>query len=479
MIVGRGARVVSVLSAAVSGLAMAAGAAGAPGWDPYPGVPTATIDGYARLQRVEVDRDGAARVHAEIQDPVSDDNQPSRNVVVTRSSAGAWTAPADTPAPAVMDAPARAAVVAGRVVVALRNADGTLGADQDVAPAGRLPVSGARPTAAVGVNGDAVVAWLRRAGNGTRRLLLAATRPAGGPWSASQVVAGPDTLSDLAVAVDLRGTAILLWGQGAHSSDPAAAPLQTIRVAERGIGAPGWSAPTDLGMGHGSYLAVATDGAGTAFALWGRSFGQPMLTAVRTPGAVWRRTGAVPGSGCCAESLEVSPLGDAFILDPNLGQGRIRHRAAGSGQWEVSPEQAVPDLDGTSGITVHLDVNAAGDAVLGWIRGVSNTSQPLRAAYFEAPARPSLLRLRARRVAGRARVELLLTGPGRVLIHVRRAGSARILDGFIVTAAAARATVTVPARVQRLLRPGHYVLRADTGSHDVAASVRETTLSVR
>ena len=84
----RGMTVAAIGLAAVA----PAPAAAAPGWTANPGAEPATIDGYAGLDRVAIDRDGAARVYASIDDPSRDD-APLRPVVVTRSAAGEWSAP--------------------------------------------------------------------------------------------------------------------------------------------------------------------------------------------------------------------------------------------------------------------------------------------------------------------------------------------------------------------------------------------------
>jgi hypothetical protein len=452
-------------------------AAAAPGWTPYPGFAPAEIHGDAHLEGVEIDRDGAARVHATIEDR-SGQGRPPRPIVSRRSADGGWGMHENAPPPAGLGPAARARVVDGRIVVALRRADGTYGPGQAVAPAGPEPPGGGSPRAAVSENGDAVVAWSRRPGGSPERL-VAATKQAGRPWSPTRVLA-QGTIGSWAVAVDLRGTAVAMWAQGDLRRRPGAPPLQRIRVAERELGAQGWSAARTLGMGHGSGFGLETDGAGTVHALWGRSLGRPMLMARREPGVAWRVTGAVPRSGCCLVLMRVSPLGDTFVVDPWLGaDGRVWHQPAGAARWSAFPDgDDVPAIDSVGGISLDLEVNAAGDAVLGWSTGESNSSMPLRAAYYEAPARPALTSFVARPAGKRVRLEAELSARGRVLVQVRRDGSPRILDGFIVTARAGRSTLAVPARVRKLLAaPGRYVLTADTGGRDAAASTRSAAIT--
>ena len=139
------------------GLAAPAVAPAAPGWTPFQGWPSAEIDGYARLDQVAIDPDGTARVYGTIFDPVHEGTAP-RPVVITRSPAGDWSAPAHGTAPARLGPAIRPRVVNGRIVVALRRPDGTYRPGLAVAPAGPQPPGGASPKAAVSVNGDALVA---------------------------------------------------------------------------------------------------------------------------------------------------------------------------------------------------------------------------------------------------------------------------------------------------------------------------------
>jgi hypothetical protein len=442
--------------------ALPAAAAAAPGWTAYPGSEPAMVDDQAHLAGVEIDRDGAARVYAE-------------DAMASRSPAGDWSAPTAATPPSDLRSAARARVVDGRIVVALRGPDGTYGRGLDVGPAGPETVAGANPAAAVSENGDAVVAWTRRGGPGGRQRLVAATKLAGHAWSAPRVVAGPDFIGGVAAAADLRGL-VVMWGQGrlARRGDP---PRQRIYTAEQRLGATAWSARS-LGFGNGSSLALAADGAGTVHALWGRSLGRPALMARRMQRGVWRRTGAVPGSGSSPAFMKVSPLGDVFVVDDGFGpDGRVHHRSA-RGRWSAFPDGNVPAFDAVGGISLDLETNAAGDAVLAWSNGESNSRMPLRAAYYEAPARPVLTAFSARRAGRRVVLDASLSGPGRVLVQVRRAGGPRILDGFIATARGGRTTIAVPARVRALLgKPGRYELRADTGGRDEAASTRTATLT--
>ena len=174
---------------------------------------------------------------------------------------------------------------------------------------------------------------IRRSGRGPERP-VAATKVAGRPWSATRVLARGE-IGAVAVAVDLRGTAVVMWGQ-----DPGTPPRERrIRVAEHARGAGRWWPATTLGTGHGSGLTLAVDGAGTVNALWGRTLGRPMPTARRAPGSAWRPAGAIPNV-CCQPVTRVTPLGDAFVVEPfSAGDGTVWHRPAGTSVWSAMPEE--------------------------------------------------------------------------------------------------------------------------------------------
>jgi hypothetical protein len=377
-----------------------------------------------------------------------------------------------------------ALAASGRAIVAWRQAgrriraaglapDGTLEAPRDL---GSAPQLRGGPYAAVNDAGDAVVAWVRSV-RGRGRVLLVSVRRAGGDWSGPAALSGaPKAIGGVAVGVDVRGTALILWSQGGLQSEPS---TRRIAVAERPLGAPAWGAPTTLHHGYGGSVALEVDGEGGALAVWGPAFQAQLQTAARPPGGAWRRTGPVPGSRCCVDALAVSPLGDAFLVSSagRVFSERVWRRPAGSARWRLAPEGVI----GLPADRLLLSVNPAGDAAVGWHAGQGHTSMPVWAAAFEAPPRAALRSLRVRMAPdGRPRIALDVSAAGRVLLSVRRAGGGRVVDAAVVRVAAGRTTLALPPRLQRsLMRPGRYVVRADSGGREPRTAIREAALSVR
>jgi hypothetical protein len=143
------------------------------------------------------------------------------------------------------------------------------------------------PTLAVDGRGDAYLAWQdRRSGYDQ---VYFATRPAGGAWSAGQVISptvASEPQSTPALAVNRRGEAVVFWAQGRCCVNPS-----SIYVAARSAGG-SWGAAQRIGQARpwGSYLNAALDDWGQAYAIWLDLTGAQVSFAARPPGAVAARS---------------------------------------------------------------------------------------------------------------------------------------------------------------------------------------------
>jgi hypothetical protein len=193
-----------------------------------------------------------------------------------------WLAPVELAGTAAaqpqvaLDAKGNAVAVwddAGLVRAATRAAGGHWSAVQNLSAAGEDPDS---PRVALDAKGNAVVVWEQSTTG--KRFVQAATRPAGGGsvkdgWSAAQDVspAGQNDYYNPDVAIDGMGNAVAVWyGYDRTSSN------YVIQAATRPAGGgsvkDGWSAPRDLSTAEGYAFnpRVATNAKGDAVAVWSR-----------------------------------------------------------------------------------------------------------------------------------------------------------------------------------------------------------------
>ena len=184
---------------------------------------------------------------------------------------------------------------AGNDVVhgATRPADGSWSRPVAISPA-RTDTGDLR--AAVGADGDVVAIWQALVPSGyprpwdLTRAVYTADLPLGGSWSAPAQIARPGFQSvgyrpDVAVAAN--GDAVATWWEQGTTG--------TVRAASRPAGG-AWSAPVALGNGSSSHVAIGGDGAATV--VWtptGATGGVSASTLV--PGGSWSSAATVSADG--------------------------------------------------------------------------------------------------------------------------------------------------------------------------------------
>jgi hypothetical protein len=232
------------------------------------------------------------------------------------SPGGPWSTPKDLSAPGQAGLGPRVAVAPdGTATVVWYRSDGA----NLVIQAASHPVGGAwsspqtisqsgrdsqGPRLAVAPNGTATAVWWRF--DGANQVIQTASRPEGGAWSPPATLSGPgeDGLFPV-VAVAPDGTATAIWerSDGAH---------YIAQAASRPAGG-AWSAPADLSLpgadANGPRVAVAPDG--TAVAVWVRSdpvnlMVQAASTSVNVP-PVLRSAPRIKGKARIGKKLTCSP----------------------------------------------------------------------------------------------------------------------------------------------------------------------------
>jgi hypothetical protein len=235
------------------------------------------------------------------------------------------------------------------VRVAIRSADGRWGAPRTVGRTSHF-IDG-QPRLAANARGDAVVAWrgMRGTGPGTRDVLQAAYRSAGGAFAGARSLSEPGI--DLQVALDERGTAYAAWS---HTRAPYFV-ASSIRLATRRrsgswtrpdtVAAVGASGPQIALPGDGNLLVAfraGQQGVGatrTGFAMVAERTpaggGEPPLLLSHT-----RTVGPQLAAGASGETL-VAWSAPSEALDPTAGAPQLfwaaRPRGGAFGPVQVAP----------------------------------------------------------------------------------------------------------------------------------------------
>jgi len=198
----------------------------------------------------------------------------------TRSAGGSWSAPV-TLSPSrkaarspqiALDSQGGAVAVweeeySGAIESSTRSSGGIWSAPATLSSNG---VMGDWPQVAVDSQGNTTAVWAGRASNGSRiriqsHRIQAATRPAGGIWSAPVSIskAGHRHVQDPQIAVSPQGDATAIWQRSNGS-------YLVVQGATHPAGG-GWSRPVDITTGHGrggQHLQLVVDSRGNATAIW-------------------------------------------------------------------------------------------------------------------------------------------------------------------------------------------------------------------
>jgi PKD repeat protein len=221
------------------------------------------------------------------------------------------------------------------------------------------------PVVAVDQAGDAVAAWARS--NGSNAIVQAATFPAGGNFSAPVDLSLPgESASDLQVAMDPAGDAVVVWERSNGSNF-------VVQAATRTAGG-GFSTPFDLSASGENAFApqVAMDQAGDAVVVWQgsngtnkiiqaatRQFGRPFSSPLNL---------SEPGQDAFEPQVAVDPAGDAVVVwDRSDGNNTIVQEAfrPAHSSFVTSFDLSAP---GQSASEPQVALDAIGDTTIVWDR---------------------------------------------------------------------------------------------------------------
>jgi hypothetical protein len=216
------------------------------------------------------------------------------------------------------------------------------------------------PSLAVAQNGDAIVAF--RKGSGADRLVMVATRPAGGVFGIQTVSASGIANPDLTVGAGGAGDAVALWtlSDGTHDRIQAA-----IRPAggtfSQGVNIS--DAATDAARPQ-----VAVDSAGNAVAVWEQA--GRVQAAVRPAGGSFGPAAPISDAGQTAAEPQIAmdAAGNALVVwdrsDAANKRVQVAVRPAGG---SFGPADTV-SAAGQNATQPHVVADPLGNAVIAWKR---------------------------------------------------------------------------------------------------------------
>jgi hypothetical protein len=316
---------------------------------------------------------------------------------------------------------------ATRVMSATLPAGGTWSAP--VALTGPLPVAPG-PQIAVDPAGNAVAVWRRL--DGTRNVVQAATRAAGGTWQQPVDISAADADAVLPqVAMDPRGATVVVWLRADGDHD-------VVQSAARPPGG-AWQPPVDVsGAGYDAFEPrVALDAEGNATAVWRgqRQDGSAIVAQSAGYDAAGPRLRAlsIPASGVAGSpvSLSVDPLDVWSPLAAttwSFGDGAsatgaaVTHTFAGLGSYEVrvSSSDSLSNVTSATG-TIRVAATPAPPARRRRVPALSELR--LWPGAFRAARSGPAVRFTTARTA--TRVRYALDGPAAVRFTVQRSEAGR------------------------------------------------------
>jgi hypothetical protein len=298
-------------------------------------------------------------------------------------AAPAWTAPAELSAPGHTAFEQHVAIdPAGDAVAVWQRSNGTVSVVQAATrPAGGAwsapvdlsdpEISGQLPRVAIDAAGEAVATW---EGSSSVNVTQVATLPPGGTWTASVTLseAGRNS-SDPTVAIDPAGDAIVVWA-GANGAGTSIA-----QEAMRPAGG-AWTKPVKLSAeGQNAELpVVAIAPSGAAVVAWSRSNGTDFIVQAtrRASGGIWTMPVNLskPGGGASRPSVAIDPAGDALVAWERWNGAEDVLQAARqtgeAGPWSTPVDLSRPEESSYDAIAA---LDAAGNATVAWEALYGNT----------------------------------------------------------------------------------------------------------
>ena len=269
------------------------------------------------------------------------------------------------------------------------------GAAQAVSAAGW---SARNPQVAFDPTGAATLLW-RAARSGTYFRIQAATRPPGGAFGAVQELSDPVSHAELQrIAIDPAGNAVAVWNRVRHFGSavevavrPAGGRFGAVQELSTPIPAPSYVPPT---VHLGGPARVAVDARGTAIVVWSELDGgrKRVFAAVRPAGGAFgpRQALSAPGKTAGAARVAFDGAGNAFAVWRRRSDTRRRFRieaAVRPAGGAFGPAQSL-SADGQRARAPQLAVDPDGHAVILWRRfdGAHWRIETARSTPAAAPA---------------------------------------------------------------------------------------------
>jgi len=249
----------------------------------------------------------------------------------------------------------------------VRPAGGSWLPSVDVSVAGR---DAEEPDVAIDAAGNAVALWRRH--DGSKYIVQAAMRPAGGAWqSPVNLSAAGETAKEPQLALDAAGNAVAVWTR--HDG------LDFIAQAAVRPAGGTWQGPDDLSLAgqDAEEPQVAVGPGGEAVAVWSRYDGSRFVvqSARRPAGGAWQEPLDVSLAGQNAEEPQVALdlAGNALAVWSRFDGAKDVVQAAvqaAAGAWGARADLSTT---GQNAIEPELAVGPGGNAVAVWTRENSPT----------------------------------------------------------------------------------------------------------
>jgi hypothetical protein len=247
------------------------------------------------------------------------------------------------------------------------------------------------PRVALDAAGDTAVVWsTSNAANAessdAHYAVQAASKPAGGSWSAPVDISSPGEVTSFPkVALDDIGNATALWVKSEHLDETSTHVYTTVQAASKPAGG-SWSAPVEI-AGDAEAPGLAVDAAGDATTVWW-SFQKPsgliVQAASKPAGGSWSAPvdiSAPNGPDHLLPQVSVNSDGDAVVVwesrDGIYYNTQAASKPAG-GSWSAPVDISEA---GTEETFPQVALDAAGNATAVWER-FNGTDYIVQAADF-------------------------------------------------------------------------------------------------
>jgi hypothetical protein len=270
------------------------------------------------------------------------------------------------------------------VEAATRLAGGTWSAPTPLSAPGE---DGRSPQVAMAAGGEAVAVWRRN--DGANLIVEAATHPLGGAWSASVKVSVPgQNASNQRVAIDARGDAVATWERSNGTNE-------IVEASSHAAGG-GWTAPVPISAAgrDAENPRVAMSADGHAAIVFERYDGTRwrVEASTLTFGGAWSPAVVLStvGEGGETPMVAMDATGDATVVWEGFDGMTPRVEAASlkvGGAWSAPATLSTP---GAEAVAPRVAMSAAGDAVADWTEGAETTriaavTRPAAAAAWGPP----------------------------------------------------------------------------------------------